>query len=272
MDLFQQWRFSRLAKNCFQPEILHGDIDSLNISKGDLYYCLCAFLNEVKRKDGSEFPGKGLYNLLIMIQFNLEKRGFLWKLVDDPEFSRVKFTLDNLMKVRCSDRVSVSSPVNAIGFSEEDKMWASNVLGKDEPAKLQDTVMFLIGLTCALRGGQEHRDLRAPGQDSQFSVEEDPSSGEKVLVYKSDERSKTNQGGLKGRKSSPKVVRVPTNPNFDRDLMRLFQKYCRLLPLKGQCKALYRYPLSERNMFTFWSASGQSPICPKHFGLQIKCS
>ncbi len=136
VDLFHQWRFSRLAQNYCQAEILHGDVDSLNISKGDLCYALCAFLNEVKRKDGSEFPGKGLYNLLIMIQFYLEKCGFLWKLVEDPEFSRVKFTFDNLMKARCADRVFVANPVSAIGFSEEDKMWASNVLGKDEPAKL----------------------------------------------------------------------------------------------------------------------------------------
>lgn len=46
-------------------------------------------------------------------------------------------------------------------------------------------------------------------------MEKDVVTGEKVLVYKSDERSKTNQGGLKGRWSEPKVVRIPTNPNFD---------------------------------------------------------
>ncbi len=135
---------------------MSGDVDSLNISKKDLAYSLCAFLNEVKHKDGTEFPGKGLYNLLILIQFYLEKRGYMWRLVDDPEFSNVKFTLDNLMKARCADRVSVKSSATCIGFEQEDKMWESNVLGEDNPAKLRDTVMFLIGLTCALCGGQEH--------------------------------------------------------------------------------------------------------------------
>ncbi len=103
VDLFCQWRFSRLARNFCQKEILEGDVDSLNISKSCLFYSLCAFLNKVKRKDGTEFPGKGLYNLIIMIQFYLEKRGFMWHLVDDPEFKNVKFTLDNLMKARCAD-------------------------------------------------------------------------------------------------------------------------------------------------------------------------
>ncbi len=73
-------------------------------------------------------------------------------------------------------------------------------------------------------------------------------SGEKVLVYKADAKSKTNQGGLTGHKYSPKVVRVPTNPNFDRDLVRLFQKYCRLLPHATKCSALYRYPLSPNSV------------------------
>ncbi len=247
VDLFHEWRFSHLTKDYCPTEILYGDIDSLNVSKADLAYSVCAFLNEVKRKDGAEFGGKGLYQLVLMLQFYLEKRGLMWKLIEDDEFSTVKFTLDNLMKAHCADRTSVTNSVKSIGFSEEDKMWQSNVLGEDEPAKLRDTVMFLIGLTCALRGGQEHQDLRCPGHDSQFSVEEDSVTGGKVLVYKADEKSKTNQGGLSGWRQKAKVVRVPSNPNFDRDLVCLFQKYCCLLPHQTKCSALYRYPLSPKN-------------------------
>ncbi len=137
---------------------------------------------------------------------------------------------------------------SCIGFSQEDQMWAANVLGEDEPVKLCDTVMFLIGLTCALHGDQEHQDLRCPGHDCQLTVEKDIVCGEKVLVYKSDDRSKTNQGGLKGRKCQPKVVHVPTNPNFNRDLVHLFEKYCSLLPKNSKCSALYRYPLAVRSL------------------------
>ncbi len=145
-----------MSKDYCPAEILHGDIDSLNISKSDLAYSVCAFLNEVKHKDGAEFAGKGLYNLVVMLQFYLEKHGFMWKLIEDEDFSTVKFTLDNLMKSRCADRVSVTNSVKPIGYSEEDKMWESNVLGEDSLAKLRDTVMFLIELTCALHCGQEH--------------------------------------------------------------------------------------------------------------------
>ena len=39
-------------------------------------------------------------------------------------------------------------------------MWKANVLGKDTADKLVETVLFLIGVTFALRGGEEHKRLR----------------------------------------------------------------------------------------------------------------
>ena len=45
-------------------------------------------------------------------------------------------------------------------------------------------------------GGQEHRDLRCPGHDCQFTVCPDSAIGQCYLRYCEDEKSKTNQGGL----------------------------------------------------------------------------
>ncbi len=95
----------------------------------------------------------------------MEKQGLTWRLIDDPEFSRVRYTLDNLMKKRAADRVSVRKSASPISFADEEKMWLNGTLGEDSPEKLCNTVMYLLGLSCALQGGQEHRNLRCPGHD-----------------------------------------------------------------------------------------------------------
>ncbi len=241
VDLYKNWRWSCISVSAPEVDVREGDIDGLNLSKSCLASCLCKFLNEIKRKDGNEFAGKGLYNIVILIQFHLERHGFMWKLVEDPEFKTVRFTVDNLMKQRCADWVSMCTSATVISMSDEDKMWRDGVLGKDEPVKLRNTVMYLLGVACALRGGQEQRDLRAPGFDPQVKVCEE--EGVEFLWYTEDGKSKTNQGGLSGRKHVPKSVKVPANPDFDRDLVRLYKKYVGLLPRNSKTSALYRYPL-----------------------------
>ena len=41
-----------------------------------LIFALCRFLTEVKKVDGSKFPGKTLYHIVICIQFHLETMRF----------------------------------------------------------------------------------------------------------------------------------------------------------------------------------------------------
>ncbi len=99
VGLFKSWRQHRLwtdVVEVFQIGWCNIDADDLNAEH--LSFCLCSFVNEVRHQDGKEFPGKSLYELVVLIQFYLERRGIFWKLIDGPEFKRVKFTLDNLMK------------------------------------------------------------------------------------------------------------------------------------------------------------------------------
>ncbi len=108
--------------------------------------------------------------------------------------------------------------------------------------------MYLLGLSCALRGGQEHRNLRCLGHDCQFTVCADSASGDRYLQYVEDEQKKTNQGGLQGRRSERKVVKIWGNPDPARDVVRLFLKYTSLLPVDGKSEALYKYPLSDKKL------------------------
>ena len=45
-------------------------------------------------------------------------------------------------------------------ITEEELMWAKGILGKDNPAQLADTVLYLIGLHFALHARKEHRNQR----------------------------------------------------------------------------------------------------------------
>ena len=42
---------------------------------------------------------------------------------------------------------------------DEDILWHTGILGTENPEQLMHTVLYLVGLYCALRAGKEHRNL-----------------------------------------------------------------------------------------------------------------
>ncbi len=188
-----------------------------------------------------------------MMQFFFEKKGCMYKLIDGEEFQNVKFTLDNLMKSHTLDRVGVVQKASVISETDEEKMWKDGVLGEDEPDKLRDTVLYLLGISCALCGGQEHRNLCCAPYDPQVTVCSD-SNGEKYLLYCEDARTKANQGGLTGQRHESKTVKVYGNIDMRRDVVRLFQKYVSLLPKNPKSSALYKYGLRSLKSPVTWYA------------------
>ena len=90
-------------------EFIYCDLDDLHtITQGNLCFAMMRFITEVRKLDGSMFPGKTIYDLVVCVQMHLETFGFTWKLIDDPEFNELKYTLDNVMKQRVSDGVGLS--------------------------------------------------------------------------------------------------------------------------------------------------------------------
>ncbi len=233
VKLFEECRMARMCcLNC-PTEVKWSDLSNPGLSQGNLQFSLCRFITEVKRLDGSEFPGRTLYNIVLLIQFYLEKSGLMWHLLsDDGGFVKVKCTLDNVMKAWAKAGICPKVSSKPIELSEEDKMWKSGVLGEHDPVTLRNTVQYLVGLAFALRGGEEHRALRAPKFDPQITVGT-TADGVKFLKYTQDECTKTNQGGLKSRKSVRKEVVMYGNSDFDRDLVRLYKKYISLLPSRS---------------------------------------
>ena len=189
-----------------------------------------------------------------MLQLHFDRQGKTWKLLDDPQFCCIRNTLNNLMKKRSLERIT--KPVKAaelITLEDKETLSGMHVLGEDEPDKLRDTLLFLVGLIFALRGGKEHRSLRAPGFDPQIVVKKNE-SGVKFLEYTEDFHSKTNHGGISDRKHQSKVVHAYGHSCQERNIVYLFEKYVCLLPQSGKSDALYKYAatVSKRSPQTWY--------------------
>ena len=121
-------------------------------------------------------------------------------------------------------------------------MWQKGFLGANSPQALVDTIIVLNGLCFALRSRSEHRQLRS--YPCQIQLIEKP--GQRPYLEYTEDVSKNRQGGLKGRKLKPKVVRHHDNPsNPDRCFVKLFKSYQSVLPVNRPNDAFYFHPLPK---------------------------
>ena len=97
--------------------------------------------------------------------------------------------VDNIMKQRIEDGMGVVKNSTPISLCMEEEMWRSGILGKHNPKQLSDTMVYILGLNLALRGGIEQKHLRRPGFQPQLSVGHD-SDGVHCLIYAEDPKSK----------------------------------------------------------------------------------
>ena len=241
--MYRDWRSYRHS-NGF--EFISCDLDDkATITQESLIFGICRFITEVKKIDGSEFPGKTLYDIVVCVQFHLESLGFNWKIVNDTVFTDLKYTLDNVMKLRTSQGIGISvRKAQVLSFTDEDLLWSLGLLGTYSPEVLLNTVVFMIGKGCALRAGKEHYNLRSPPFNSQFSFVRD-GEGSIMLKYSEDIGLKTNKGGLKHRKVDPKVVHVYPIEHADRCPLRIIMKYLSLLPKGRSNNNFYLQPLRK---------------------------
>ena len=168
--MYYNWR--AYINNSPHLENIECDIEDINsLTRYDLKQAVCKFITEVKRLDGEDYPARTMYDydIVICLQFWLESNGVLWKLISDEDFSDVKFTLDNIMKRRYEDGVGQKvRKADIVDLSEEEVLWSLGLLGTHNPEVLLNTLVYLIGLHCALWAGKEHRVLRSLPLNSQF--------------------------------------------------------------------------------------------------------
>ena len=232
------------------------------LDKINLEFALSKFIAEVtKVKDGSDYLGRTLYQMIVSIQKHLNESGCNWKLVDGPDFGSLRNVLDNVMKERAANNIGlVKRQAEYISLDFEDKLWNYGILGEDSPDKLRDTVLFLLGINLALCAGDEHYDLRhnTDNKPSQLAFKRD-SSGVKSLVYSEDTTTKTNDGGLKSMKKERKVVWVYRSKNSVRCPVWLVEKYISLCPVIT--------PKSKK--LNFYLRSLEKPTVVQWYGEQV---
>ena len=244
--MYMDWmRFRNKNPNL---ENVNCNIEELgSFSKEDLCHYLCKFITEVRKLDGSDFPPRTLYDVIICIQFWMESNGYNWKLISGLEFQNLRYTLDNTMKERAARGIgSKVRQAQVLTFTDKDLLWSLGLLGCHTPQALLDTLVVKLGLTCSLRAGKEHRILCSIPFNSQFELLND-SEGNIFLSYTEDIGLKTNKGGLKHRNVECKTVDVHCISDISRCPVRIFMKYLSMLPKHRNTKSLYLQPRRKFN-------------------------
>ena len=148
--------------------------DKATITAASLKFALCCFIMEIKKVNGDDFPGKTPYHIIVCIQFHLECLGFAFKLINDPCFKDLKFTLDNTMKACTLQGIGISvCRAEVLRATDEDLLWSLGYLGTENPDQLLNTVIFCVGKGFALHVGKEHRALHGLPFNSQFTFMKD---------------------------------------------------------------------------------------------------
>ncbi len=154
-QLYSDWWFEHLRKPDCNPRIRWCNLKEVKLlNKANFAIAMCLFILEVCKKDGTDYPWSSLRQLVLMIQFYLEKYSLCWKLLDDDAFFSLRNTLDNLMKERCAAGLGEKCSSDAIRFEAEEILWSKSILGSSSPDQLRDTVLYLVGLNFTLRGGR----------------------------------------------------------------------------------------------------------------------
>ena len=132
-----------------------------NIKLEELQHWLCAFVLEIRKKDGSAFIPNTLHHICCGIMRYIRVNGMPeLDIFKNEQFSQFRRVLDSEMKRLQAEGIGATQKkAEPITFEEEEILWEKGILGERTPQSLLDTMIYMNGLYFALRGGKEHRNL-----------------------------------------------------------------------------------------------------------------
>lgn len=217
----------------------HAELSTL--SKDSLNSALTFFVFEVRKTDGTKYPSSSLRHLICSINYwvkHMDNKP--WHILSDPEFSGCQKALDAAMKEAAKEGFNLKTKRGAcITQNQEESLWNRGYLGQDNPKKLTRTMLYLLSINCALRGGKELRQLTV-GDNSELHLVK-RSDGQEVLVY-TEQQSKTNNHGLKHHHHESKTVTVYPADNPERCPVQIYKQMISLRPLNCKTDALFLQP------------------------------
>jgi hypothetical protein len=129
---------------------------------------LSKFVVELRNENGEFYTPNSLMQIACGLQRHLRENGYAdLNLFTDALYKSFCDSLDSQMKELSSEGIGVHvKKSEPFSYDEEEMLRQKGALGTDEPEKLLNTLLFLIGKCFYIRGGEEHRAL----QPSQFTV------------------------------------------------------------------------------------------------------
>ena len=229
--MYHEWRQHRHSLGL---EYITCDLeDRATITAGTLSFALCRFITEVKKVDGSDFPGKTLYDIFVCVLFHLECLGFAFHLINDTTLHDLKFTLNNTMKLRVAAGTGLTlKQAEILSVTDKDCLWSLGYLGTSSSEQLLNTVVFSIS--------KEHQALHGIPFNSQFAFYWD-TDNEIVLHYTEDVGLKTNKGGFKHKKVDVKSVDMFATDRPEWCPLWVILCYMSLLPKSCMCSVFYSH-------------------------------
>ena len=187
---------------------------------------ICQMLSETRKKNGEEYPGSTLSDIIVMLHIYKKKNKVDVNLLSDT-FRHVWTVLDTIMKSRNAQGVGIPNPKDAITVAEENILWEKGILGFEDPNTLCNTVLFMVGLHFGLHGGQEHRNLR---RYPKCQIEREYKDKKDCMVYH-EEHLKNKQSGIWSKfYQKPRVVYSFCSGNEPRCFVHILDRYLDLCP------------------------------------------
>lgn len=235
---FRDWRIARNeeAQAFDPPRKLCPENILETVDSAELEEWLCLYISETRQSNGERFPPSSLSALLSGISRQIQKcnpKGFNIMDTKDQLFQRLHAVRDTVYHALHKEGVGTTrEQARIITYEEKEQLWVLGILGTHTPQALLNAVFYYNGLHFALRGGQEHRELKR----SQLAYKQLPNPSnpaEKVECFVYTEHGSKNRSGTVSQQYVPnKVVTQYANPAVgDRCHVELLKLYIgKLLP------------------------------------------
>ena len=233
------WGFN-IWKDWCKCRGVYESIESMPDS--DINKLMARFVQEVKRKDGKDYPPSSLNNIVAAIQRHLRENGrpevnFYDK--HSAAFDLLRKSLDARMKALTRIGVgTVKRQAQPVTPEMENTLWEKGIFSHETSKGLLNVVFWYTCKLFGLRAADEHKRLEV----SQFVVGDDETGHFLRFVGKS---CKNWQGGLNRRKVEAKDLKIYADPSLgSRCAVSCFEFYLSLIPSSGQLyhKAIGDHP------------------------------
>lgn len=184
-NAFNDWRKSRIERTIMDSSTINVYKEPQEMDKLDLNFLLKYFVHEVRKQNGEKYPRESIKQLIAGLQYYFRiTYGKNFSIFTDEEFADTRLALDTAMKETTLEGNGLQKKrASAISFEEEKKLWDQNILGDDNPSRLNRTLLYLLGINAGLRGGDELRNLTV-GHNGSIGLEIDSKTGEEFLFYR----------------------------------------------------------------------------------------